>query len=127
MTEFQLSLLQGVSIGLFGFVFGFFELFTNAFYLLTNNWNLPRRQHGKELPSQVNDQIVRHKVIQMLVLGFLLLSISLVSILFIPQLFIVGTTLIFLNGLLEYGKFRKKDAFALWSTISLISVILLII
>jgi hypothetical protein len=122
MTDMQISLLQGVSIGLFGLFFGLFEVLTNAFYLLTNNMRFPRIQHGRELPSQVENHVIRHKTIQMLILGFLLLIIAFISILFIPQLFIVGSALIFLNGLLDYGKFRKKDAFLLWSMISFISV-----
>ncbi len=127
MTELHISLLQGVSIGLFGFTFGIFEILTNAYYLLTNNLRLPRIQHGRELPFQVEDNVVRHKIIQMLVLGILLLIIALISILIIPQMFIVGSALIFLNGLLDYGKFRKKDSFLLWSAITLISLICLLL
>ena len=122
----QLSLTQIINIGLFGFVFGFFETITNIYYLLTDNLKLPRIQHGIELPRQVNDKTVRHKVVQMLILGLLLQVIAVISILITPQLFIVAIALIFLNGLIDYGKFRQKETLLLWSVITLIGVILLL-
>ena len=118
-----LNPFQIISIGIFGIVFGFFEVLTNFFYLVTKNYDLPRLQHGKELPIMPDDTVVYHKVIQMLVLGILLVIISLVSILISPQLFISGAALIFLNGLIDYSKFQKKNMFILWSTIAVFCTI----
>ena len=126
MSNVQLSFLQILNIGLFGFVFGIFETVTNGYYLLTNNLRLPIIQHGRELPSEVDDNIVKHKVVQMLILGLLLLIIAIISTLITPHLFIVAIALIFLNGLLDYGKFRKIGMFMLWSAIAAISVVLLV-
>ncbi|MHA1975602.1 MAG: hypothetical protein ACW98I_01745 [Candidatus Hodarchaeales archaeon] len=126
MTITEITFSQAVNIGLFGFIFGGIEILTNAIYLLTNNLKLARIQHGRELPSDVNDKIVRHKVVQMLFLGLLLLLIAIISTLMTPQLFIIATALIFLNGLLDYGKFRKIDMFLLWSLITVISIVLLV-
>ncbi len=127
MTNTQLTLIQALNIGLFGILFGIFETITNTFYLFTNNLKLPRIQHGRELPVEVADEIVRHKVIQMLVLGLLLILIALLSIFITPQLFIIAIALIFLNGLLDYGKFRKNDALKIWSVVSVISIVLFVI
>ncbi len=126
MSFEQLSLSQIINIGLFGFVFGFFETITNTYYLLTDNLKLSRLQHGRELPRQVNDRTVRHKVVQMLILGLLLQVIAVISIFITPQLFIVAIALIFLNGLIDYGKFRQKETLLLWSVISLIALMLLL-
>jgi len=127
MTITQLTLIQVVNIGLFGFLFGIFETFTNTFYLFTNNLTLPRIQHGRELPAGAEDKVVRRKVIQMLVLGILLITIALLSVLITPEFFIIGVALIFLNGLLDYGKFRKINALVIWNTLSVISIILFVI
>ena len=88
-----------LNIGLFGLLFGIFETLTNTYYLLTNNLRLPRIQHGRELPSEVDDKTIRHKVVQKLILGFLLQVIAVIFILITPQLFIIALAFIFLNGL----------------------------
>ncbi|MFX1516815.1 MAG: hypothetical protein ACFFC6_10920, partial [Promethearchaeota archaeon] len=116
----ELSIFQLVGIGLFGVIFGTFEASTNLLYLITKNYNLPRKQHGKELPVNVTDSEVHHKVIQMLCLGVFLLMISVLSLVVAPQLFIVGGTAIFISALVDYSKFRKKDMFIIWIGISII-------
>ncbi len=84
MIIVTLNLFQIISIGLFGIVFGLFETITNLFYLITDNYNLSRLQHGRELPTDVDDVVVLYKMIQMLILGILLLIISLISIFIAP-------------------------------------------
>ena len=127
MVPTNLSIFQLISIGLFGLVFGLFETFTNFFYILTNNYNWPRIQHGKELPYQAEDKVIRRKVIQMFLLGIMLLTITLISILIFPQLFIIGSVLIFFNGLLDYTKYRKNNFLFIWSTIAVLSFLLVFI
>ena len=121
MSYVELSVFQIIGIGLFGFIFGTFETSTNLLYLITKNYNLPRKQHGKELPTDVTNSEVYQKVIQMLCLGIILLVISILSLMVAPQLFVVGATAIFLSGLIDYAKFRKKDMLIIWSVISIIS------
>ncbi|MFX1507858.1 MAG: hypothetical protein ACFFDC_17355 [Promethearchaeota archaeon] len=123
MLDVQLSVFQLISIGLFGFIFGTFETSTNLLYLITRNFDLPRKQHGKELPADPTDFEVFHKIIQMLSLGILLLLISIISLVIAPQLFIIGASAIFLSGLIDYSKFRKKDMFIIWIVISIIASI----
>jgi hypothetical protein len=123
MALIALNPFQILSIGIFGIVFGFFEVVTNFFYLITKNYDLPRIQDGKELPKDTDDAVVFHKVIQMLLLGILLVIISLVSIFIAPQLFISGAVLIFLNGLIDYTKFQKKNMLILWSAIAVFCTI----
>ena len=121
MSYVKLSVFQIIGIGLFGFIFGTFETSTNLLYLITKNYNLPRKQHGKELPTDVTDSEVYQKVIQMLCLGLILIVISIFSLVVAPQLFIVGATAIFLSGLIDYTKFRKKDMLIIWIVISIIA------
>jgi hypothetical protein len=112
-----------IGIGLFGYIFGTFETSTNLLYLITKNYDLPRKQHGKELPVNVTDDEVFHKVVQMLCLGIFLLIISILSSIFAPQLFIVGATAIFLSGMIDYSKFRKSDMLIIWIAISTIACV----
>ena len=121
MFNVQLSVFQLISIGVFGFLFGIFETSTNLLYLITKNFELPRKQHGKELPENATDNEVFHKIIQMLFLGIILLSISVLSVVIAPQLFIIGAAAIFLSGLIDYSKFRKKDMLIIWFVISIIA------
>jgi hypothetical protein len=121
MFDVELSIFQLISIVLFGFVFGTFETSTNLLYLITKNFDLPRKQHSKELPRDATNSEVFHKVVQMLCLGIILLSISILSLVITPQLFIVGATAIFLSGLIDYSKFRKKDMLIIWVVISVIA------
>ncbi|MFX0124565.1 MAG: hypothetical protein ACFFAE_13115 [Candidatus Hodarchaeota archaeon] len=123
MFYVELSIFQLISIGLFGFIFGIFETSTNLLYLITKNYNLPRKQHGKELPVNVTDAEIFHKVVQMLCLGIFLLIISILSSVIAPQLFIVGATAIFLSALIDYSKFRKNDKLIVWTIISVIACI----
>ena len=127
MIIVTLNFFQIISIGLFGIVFGLFETITNLFYLITDNYHLPRLQHRRELPTDADDVVVLHKMIQMLIFGILLLMISLISIFIAPQLFIVGAVLIFLNGLIDYAKFQKKNMFIVWSTITIFCIVSLIL
>lgn len=121
MSSIELSIFQIIGIGLFGFIFGTFEASTNLLYLIIKNYNLPRKQHGKELPIDVTDSEVYQKVIQMFCLGIILIIISIMSLVVTPQLFIVGATAIFLSGLIDYSKFRKKDMLIIWIVISIIA------
>lgn len=123
MSIVELSIFQLIGIGLFGFVFGTFETSTNLLYLITKNYNLPRKQHGKELPANVTDAEVFHKVVQMFCLGIFLLIISILSSVIAPQLFIVGATAIFLSGLIDYSKFRKNNMLIVWIVISTIACV----
>ena len=127
MNSPNLSIFQLISIGFFGFIFGLFETTTNFFYLLTNNKKWPRLQHGKELPPQAEERLVKRKVMQMLLLGILLLSITYISVLISPQLFVVGSVLIFANGILDYGKYRNENFLLIWTMISIISFLLLLL
>jgi hypothetical protein len=121
MFDVQMSVFQLVSISVFGFIFGIFETSTNLLYLITRNLDLPRKQHSRELPREATDIEVFHKIVQMLCLGIILLSFSVLSIILAPQLFIVGAAAIFLNGLIDYSKFRKKGIFIIWFVISTIA------
>lgn len=123
MVNVELSIFQIISIGLFGFVFGGFETTTNVFYLLTKNYDLPRKQHGRELPADVTDSEILHKVVQMLSLGIILLVIATIAIVIAPQLFVVGAAAIFVNGLIDYSKFKKHDILILWIAIASIACI----
>ena len=120
----ELSIFQVISIGLFGLVFGLFETFTNFLYILTNNYTWPRIQHGKELPHQAENTVIKRKVVQMFLLGILLLTITIISILIFPQLFAVGSVLIFFNGLLDYSKYRKNNFLLIWSIVAVLSFLL---
>ena len=120
----NLSIFQIISIGIFGLFFGLFETITNFLYLLSNNKKYSRLQHGKELPTQAEERIIERKVMQMLLLGILLLSITYASLVIAPQLFVVGSVLIFLNGLFDYSRYRKKDFLLLWTIIAIISFLL---
>ncbi len=124
MVNFKASLFQTISIGLFGLVFGLFETLTNIYYLLTNNYKWPRLQYGKELPPQAEERIIKRKIVQMLLLGVLLLSITYVSIMISPQLFVIGSVLIFFNGLIDYSKYQKRNFLIIWTTIGIISFLL---
>ncbi len=117
------SVFQLISIGFFGFIFGIFEASTNLFYLISNNYTLPRRQHSKELPRNATDIQVRHKVIQMFILGIILLFIGLMSSIIAPQLFTVGAAFILINGLIDYSKFRKRNMIFTWTVIALTAFI----
>ncbi len=121
---FGMSIFQIISIGLFGFIFGTFEALTNLFYLLTKNYDLPRKQHSKELPINVTDDEVLHKVFQMFILGIFLLLIAVVSITIAPQLFIVGAAAILVSGLIDYTRFGKFDMLVVWIVIAVIISIL---
>ncbi|UCG01880.1 MAG: hypothetical protein JSW11_20030 [Candidatus Heimdallarchaeota archaeon] len=123
MAIVELSIFQLVGITLFGFIFGIFETLTNLLYLVTKNYDLPRKQHGKELPVNVTDDQVFHKSLQMLCLGIFLLIISILSSAIAPQLFIIGGAAIFLSGLIDYSKFRKRDMFIVWIAISIIACV----
>lgn len=119
MYYIELSIFQIISIGLFGFIFGGLETTTNMFYLLSKNYDLPKRQHGKELPSNPTEGQIYQKIIQMLSLGIFLMIISTISIVIgFPQLFVVGAAGIFVNGLIDYSKFRKKDMLIVWIIIA---------
>ncbi|MHA2100129.1 MAG: hypothetical protein ACW99A_15750, partial [Candidatus Kariarchaeaceae archaeon] len=97
MASTNLSIFKIISIGLFGLFFGLFETFTNLVYILTNNYRWSRLQHGKEIPIQAEDKVIKRKVVQMFLLGIMLLSITYISLLISPQLFVVGSVLIFLR------------------------------
>ena len=127
MDSINLSMFQIISIGLFGLFFGVFETFTNFFYILTNDYRWPRIQHGKELPYQAEDKAIKRKVVQMLLSGILLLSITFISLIISPQLFVVGSVLIFFNGLLDYSKYRNKNFLFIWTFIAIISFLLVLI
>ena len=127
LSEISYNLLQIIAISIFGIVFGFFETITNLTYLITGNYGLPRLQHGKEIPADASDAIVVHKMIQMMLLGIFLLIISFISLSVAPQLFIVGAVLIFVNGTIDFAKFRKKDIFIVWCLISIFCVVSVII
>lgn len=119
----KLSIFQLISIGFFGFFFGIFETSTNFFYLISRNETLPRKQHSTELPNNATDTQVFHKVVQMFMLGLVLIIISLISSLVAPQLFSIGAALIFLNGLIDYSKFRKARMMLIWTIIAIITFV----
>ena len=121
MFNIEMSIFQIMSIGLFGLIFGSFEASTNLFYLITKNYDLPRKQHSRELPENVSDAEVFHKVVQMFCLGIILLLISIISITIDPQLFIVGAAVILVNGLIDYSKFKKIDMLIVWIVIAVIA------
>ena len=125
MDSNSLNFYQIVSISIFGLVFGFFETVTNFIYLLTNNNKWPRLQHGKELPREADEIVIVRKVKQMFVLGMILLLITFLSVLISAQLFIIGSALIFLNGLLDYIKYQNRHFLTIWTGISLVSSILI--
>ncbi|MFX1284644.1 MAG: hypothetical protein ACFFB5_13375 [Promethearchaeota archaeon] len=114
MINVELSIFQIISIGIFGFIFGLFEMMTNGLYLLTKNYELPKKQHGKELPADASTSEIKHKVIQMMILGIFLVIIAIIATVISPQLFVVGATAILVSGLIDYGKYRKKDMFIVW-------------
>ncbi len=60
MFNIEMSIFQIMSIGLFGLIFGSFEASTNLFYLITKNYDLPRKQHSRELPENVNYPALKH-------------------------------------------------------------------
>ena len=122
-----MTVFQVISIGLFGFIFGGFEATTNLFYLITNNYELPKKQHGKELPLNVTEAEVLHKVVQMFSLGVVLLLTAIIGIVIAPQLFVVGAAAIFVSGLIDYGKFKKKDMLIVWIIIATICGVLTLI
>jgi predicted nucleic acid-binding Zn ribbon protein len=124
MASTNLSIFKIISIGLFGLFFGLFETFTNLVYILTNNYRWSRLQHGKEIPIQAEDKVIKRKVVQMFLLGIMLLSITYISLLISPQLFVVGSVLIFLSGLLDYSRYRKKNFLLIWTIIAIISFLL---
>jgi len=117
----NLSFFQFISIGLFGFVFGVFEMTTNLFYLINRNYDLSRKQHSKELPLNATNAQVVHKVIQMLILGVILLIVSFISSITLPQFFVIGAAFILMNGLIDYAKYRKKYIAIIWTLISIIA------
>ncbi len=121
MNSPNLSIFQIISIGIFGLIFGLFETITNFLYLLSNNKKWPRKQHGKELPPQAEERMVKRKVMQMLLLGILLLSITYVSLVISPQLFVVGSVLIFFSGLLDYSKYHNRNFLIIWIMIAILS------
>ena len=127
MSALNLNQFQILSIGIFGLFFGLFETSTNFFYLVTKNYKWSRLQHGKELPFDAEEKVVIRKVKQMLILGILLLFITLLSISISPQLFVVGSVLIFLNGLLDYSKYQNTMFFIIWTVIAISSIILIFI
>jgi len=117
----NLSFFQFISIGLFGFVFGVFEMTTNLFYLINRNYDLSRKQHSKELPLNATNAQVVHKVIQMLILGVILLIVSFISSITLPQFFVIGAAFILMSGLIDYAKYRKKYIAIIWTLISIIA------
>ena len=121
MAIVELSIFQLIAISLFGFIFGGFEVTTNLYYLLTKNYELPRKQHRKELPDNATQEEVVHKVLQMFILGIFLLLIAFISIIIAPQLFVVGGTAILVSGMIDYSKFRKNDMLIIWIAIAGIS------
>jgi hypothetical protein len=121
MIEYKISIFQIIGIFGFGFFFGILETITNAFYLLTKNYDLPRRQHSKELPDIATDTQVFHKVIQMLFLGIFLFIVACISVIVSPQLFVVGAAGIFFNGLIDYSKFRKRNMLILWCFFAIVA------
>ncbi len=120
MVNFELSIFQIISIGIFGFIFGLFETTTNLFYLLTKNYDLPKKQHGKELPIDVTETEIMQKVVQMLILGVILVITAIIATVIAPQLFVVGATAILMSGLIGYSKYRKNDIFIVWIVIAII-------
>ncbi len=123
MDHIRLTIFQVLSIGLFGFLFGLFETFTNLTYILKQDLRFARLQHGKELPKEASDHMVYKKMVQMMILGILLLCLSFTSILFAPQFFTVAGVLIFLSGLLDYSKYRKNEFFVIWIVIAVMCII----
>ena len=115
-----MTIFQVISIGLFGFIYGGFEAATNLFYLLTKNYDLPRKQHGKELPTNVTETEVVHKVVQMFSLGIFLLLSAFIALVIAPQLFVIGAAAIFVSGLIDYSKFKKNDMLIVWIVIATI-------
>ncbi len=122
-----LSIFQMFSITFFGVFFGSFELFTNGLYILSRNYNLPRKQHRFELPENPTPEIISHKVFQMFILGTILTGTAILAFLISPYIFIVGAGMIMLNGLIDYSKFHKTSALVLWTIISIISGSLVLI
>lgn len=123
----NLSILQIANILLFGIIFGFLELTTNFYYIISDNVDLPRKQHSLELPMDATDDQVKFKVKRMLILGLGLLICSIFALLFDYSIFIVASALIMINGLIDYRRFRKIDTLLIWTVISILIGILLVI
>ncbi|MHA2296755.1 MAG: hypothetical protein ACXAEU_03240 [Candidatus Hodarchaeales archaeon] len=123
MSVIELTTLNVIAIGFFGFFFGFFESATNFLYIVTNNIAMPRKQHGAELPVDVSDNDVRTKVYQMFVLGIILLTTAMVSIIADPRFFILGGLAILSSALFDAKKFGKSKMLGAWSVIAAIVII----
>ncbi|MFW9992062.1 MAG: hypothetical protein ACFFD4_08360 [Candidatus Odinarchaeota archaeon] len=123
MSVVELTIWNSVAIGFFGFFFGGFETVTNFLYAVTDNLEIPRKQHGAELPVNASDQDVKMKVYQMLILGIILLTVSTLSLLTDPRLFIIGGLAILSSALLDAKKFRKWNMLIVWSVITALVIV----
>ena len=122
----QVSFINVLSIGFFGFVFGAFETTTNLIYLVTRNYSLSRRQHGFELPNDVTESEVRIKTTQMFCLGIFVLVIATISLLVNPLFFILASGALCVSSLIDYLRFRKSGIMVMWLILSSIPLLLLL-
>ncbi len=124
MINGNLTLLNIISIGFFGFFFGGFETLTNVVYLISKNLDLPRKQHGAELPKNATDQDVRMKVIQMFFLGIVLLILAIASVIVNPLIFFTGGVVILISALIDAYKFGMTKMLAVWSVIAFLVMLI---
>ncbi|MHA1168017.1 MAG: hypothetical protein ACTSP4_10360 [Candidatus Hodarchaeales archaeon] len=117
MINNNLTLLNIITIGFF---FSVFEILTNMFYLISKNLDLPRKQHGAEIPVNATDQDVLMKVKQMLILGLVLLFLALMAVLVNPLIFFMGGMVILISATIDAFKFRKSKMFIIWSIIAVL-------
>ncbi|MFQ5979888.1 MAG: hypothetical protein ACE5OZ_17290 [Candidatus Heimdallarchaeota archaeon] len=125
MAPEAISLFQWVLIGLFGLLLGSVETVANTYYLVTRNLDLPRKQHGMELPDNASDNEVKRKTIRMLILGIVLLGSSLLAFVWRIEIFLIGGAAMFILGLIDYLEFQKVDMFIFWSFFAVIVMITL--
>lgn len=120
-----ISLFQWVLIGLFGLLLGSVETVANTYYLVTRNLELPRKQHGMELPDNASDNEVKRKTMRMLILGIVLLGSSLLAFFWRIEIFLIAGAAMFILGLIDYLEFQKVDMFLFWSFFAVIVMITL--
>ncbi|MHA2233610.1 MAG: hypothetical protein ACXAB4_14100 [Candidatus Hodarchaeales archaeon] len=125
MAPETISLFQWVLIGLFGLLLGSVETVANTYYLVTRNLDLPRKQHGMELPDNASDNEVKRKTIRMLILGIVLLGSSLLAFVWRIEIFLIAGAAMFILGLIDYLEFQKTDMFLFWSFFAVIVMITL--
>ncbi|MFW9779966.1 MAG: hypothetical protein ACFFE8_14010 [Candidatus Heimdallarchaeota archaeon] len=127
MIPNDISIIDLVNIGFFGIVIGAFETTTNLVYLLSDNYNLSKKQHSFELPKKATESEIRRKVIQMFCLGVFLLLIAAISLFLSPLYFFLASGAFVVSGAIDYLRFGKFGVFLTWIIVGLIPMILLVV